>query len=146
MDVRHLKWAFLLSIVTALSLTIGITLTHAQESGSVQELTGRAEVGDSVFYTIPGLKQGQTLYVYVAGTSGNLDPVAALADVRLESETLNEAFWGKVERVMAQGRDPLEALPGIYDELLVIWDDDSGVGYDAAFEADYPRVVARLVP
>lgn len=134
-------------------LFLGIALTtlpgYAQGPARVQELTGRAEVGNNIFYTLPNLKPDETLYVYVEGTSGNLDPFVGLSDKRYDSEALNQAFWDEVQRVIAEGRDPLEALPSIYDEFFVIWDDNSGRGYAAAFEftvsaaGDYQLLVSR---
>lgn len=121
----------------------------AGSDGRVQELTGYAAIGDNIFFTIPALKQGETLYVYAAGTSGTLDPFVGLSDERVGSDTLNDAFWSEVQRVRDEGRDPLEALPEIYDSFFVVWDDDSGAGYDAAFQypvladGDYQLLVSR---
>ena len=139
---RSLFLAFSLLLGLALALALGATLAHAQAGastsdevppGRVQELTGFIDLETGFFYVIPGLKQGETLYVYVAGMSGSLDPFVGLSDVPLEGEALDRAFWGEVERVIAEGEDPLQALPAIYDEFLVAWDDDSGAGYDATF-------------
>ncbi len=147
LNVRSMWIVALTTLV--LSLTLGTLPGHAQEPPRVQELTGRAEVGNNIFYTLPTLKQDETLYVYVEGTSGNLDPFVGLSDTRYDSEALNQAFWGKVERVIAEGRDPLEELPSIYDEFFVTWDDNGGTGYDAAFEfavpaaGDYHLLVSR---
>jgi hypothetical protein len=112
-------------------------------------LSGRAAKGANVFYTLPDLKEGQVLTVYVAGTSGNLDPLTGLTDARIEGDALKEAFFGDVARVTAEGRDPLEALPEIYERYFLAWDDDSGAGYDATFEfaipadGDYQLMVSR---
>jgi hypothetical protein len=105
---------------------------------AVQELTGRIELGSGTFYTVAHLEEGQTLYVYVQGTSGNLDPFVGLSDVRLTGEDANTRFDAEVDRVAAEGRDPIKALPVIYDGLFVAWDDDGGAGYDAAFQFTAP--------
>ena len=144
----HSKWIVVLILLLS-SVTLGTLPSHAQDPGRVQELTGRAEPGANVFYHIPLLKEGQTLYVYVERTSGNLDPFVGLSDTRLEGDALSDAFWGEVERVIEEGGDPLAALPEMYDEFFVFWDDNSGPGYAAAFEyavpadGDYFLMVSR---
>jgi hypothetical protein len=144
---RTLGLTFSLLLALAFALLMGLTLAHAQAgastsdevpAGRIQELTGFADVGGGFFYVIPGLKRGETLHVYLAGMSGSLDPFVGLSDVPLEGEALDRAFWGEVERVITEGQDPLEALPAIYDEFLTAWDDDSGVGYDAALQFPVP--------
>ena len=71
----------------------------ALEGGPVQQVEGFAEPGGGAFYMIPDLKQGQTLYAYAAGTTGNLDPFLGLSDVRLDGAALSESFWGRVAEV-----------------------------------------------
>jgi hypothetical protein len=152
---RDVFLALSLLSLLAFGLLVLTTTAQAQEqvdaadNGRVQELTGYVAVGDNVFFTIPALKQGETLYVYASATSGDLDPFLALSNERIGSETLNEAFWAEVERVIDEGHDPLEALPQIYRSFFVAWDDDSGEGYDAALQylipadGDYQLLVSR---
>jgi hypothetical protein len=133
-------------IVTAmlLGVVIGAMPTLAQdedpipEGVRVQVLTGYVEPEGGAFYLIPDLKQGETLFVYAAGTSGNLDPFLGLSDVRLDGAALRDSFWGMVEEIVASGEDPLEAQPLLYSGFFSAWDDDGGVGYDAAFAYEIP--------
>jgi len=107
---------------------------HAEDDGPVQVLTGHIETSSILFYTLPDLTQGDTLYVYGSGESGNLDPFIGLSDTFYDSETLAADFLSEVDRAIANGRDPLAAIPEIADGLFLAWDDDSGAGYDAALE------------
>jgi hypothetical protein len=126
-------WTFALLIIIIVYMTFCITLVHAKDGNAVQELSGRIETEGGVFYTLPDLEQGETLYVYAKGVSGNLDTFIGLSDCMLTGADLSESFMDQVNQVVADGRDPLIALPVIYDSFFTIWDDDSGVGYDAAF-------------
>jgi len=107
---------------------------HAEDDGPVQVLTGHYESGSILFATLPALTQGDILYVYGSGESGNLDPFIGLSDTFYDSETLKEDFVSEIDRAVARGEDPLEAIPEIADGLFLAWDDDSGTGYDAALE------------
>jgi hypothetical protein len=93
---------------------------------------------EKIFYTLPGLKQGVMLYVYVKGISGNLDPFVALIKPDVDVTTLEETFEAEVDKLIEAGRDPLKAYEEIIDKLALIWDDDSGVGYAAAFKFKIP--------
>jgi hypothetical protein len=78
------------------------------------------------------------LYVYGNGESGNLDPFIAVSDTFYDSSTLRDDFIAEIDLAVAEGRDPLEAIPDIADGLFVAWDDDSGTGYDAALAYEIP--------
>jgi hypothetical protein len=146
MNLHKHHYLVTLCMVSAMLLSLGLGVMPAlaqdeepvSEGGPVQLFEGFAEPGGGAFYIIPNLQQGQTLYAYAAGTTGNLDPFLGLSNVRLDGPALSESFWGKVAEIVALGEDPLEAQPDLYDDFFVAWDDDSGAGYDAAFAYEIP--------
>ena len=155
LKTRHALAALCVVTAMLLGLVIGVMPVLAQDEdpapvgGRVQMLTGDAEPGGGAFYMIPDLKKGETLYIYAAGTSGNLDPFVGLSDVPLDGAALRDSFWSRVEEIVASGEDPLEAQPLLYSGFFDAWDDDSGVGYDAAFayeipaDGDYQLLIVR---
>jgi hypothetical protein len=138
-----MKRANLVILALIVVLTPLATLSPAsaqdQEAGQVQELTGKIEQGKLRFYLLPDLKQGQTLYVHVSGTSGNLDPLVGLVDTTYDVATLRKDYNAELERIVSQGLDPILAAEEIRDQLLLVWDDDSGGGLTAAFEFPVPQ-------
>ncbi|MGB7116390.1 MAG: hypothetical protein WBD56_09620, partial [Anaerolineales bacterium] len=134
-------------VLLALTLVVGLNPAFAQGKHAVQVINDQLALNERHLYILKNLQPGDTLYVYLEGTSGNLDPLAALADARIGAETLGKAYENNLLRVIEEGRDPLEAIPEIADELFLTWDDDGGEGYDAAFsfevqyEGEYLLVV-----
>lgn len=106
--------------------------------GSIEELRGYIHPGDINFYLLPNLKQGDTLYAYAYGTSGNLDPFLALANTSLNASSLKEDFTVDVERNIAKDQGPIISISEIADKYSLTWDDDSGKGYSAAFQFKIP--------
>jgi hypothetical protein len=123
-----------------LGAVLVVAPANAQEEvPPVQELTGRLEQdGDAIWYLLPELTQGQTLYVYAEGTSGNLDPFVALADTSVAAGSLVGKFDAEVEQAIAAGRDTVSVVPEYADQYFLAWDDDSGGGFAAAFEYEIP--------
>ena len=140
MNFRLIQTIAILLLLLMISLSALFMPAYAQEGsqGQVQSLTGRAAPGAGSFYRLPDLKQGQILYVYAQGTSGNLDPLLLLADDTLDRFTVGEEFRADVERAIGAGRDPLEVVPEFADRYFLAWDDDSGLGYAAALEYRIP--------
>jgi hypothetical protein len=118
----------------------GIGSTQAKETGKVQEITGRVEPKERLFYyTLPNLRQGQTLYVFMEGTSQSLDPFVALLKPGTGVTTLRQDYLAEEKRLVDAGRDPLVVRPEVLKKFTLIWDDDSGPGYDAAFAYHIPH-------
>jgi hypothetical protein len=110
----------------------------AQARGPVQALDGTLGPGEFLNYRLPDLREGQTLYVYLAGTSGNLDPTAGLVDASADLEALEVEYLGAVQQALAEGRDPLLAAREAADALFLAWVDDSGEGLAAAMGFPVP--------
>ena len=124
----------LLTVVVLLGLAVVVGPVYAEGGGEVQVFSGRLGVGDEAWHTVPHLKAGQTLYVYMTRTSGNLDPFVAVSDRKYESRELDGIFDTKFQQAVADGEEPVEAISDIADELALVWNDDDGKGYDAALK------------
>ena len=131
--------AFLIvSLLTILGLYLTGRPAQAQQEGQVQQLTGRIDPGQVLIYRLPDLQAGQTLYVRMVGTSGNLDPNVALVDPSIDPEELEASAESAYDLALAGGADPLEALDEIRDRYTLAWDDDGGGGLAAALEYEIP--------
>ena len=131
------RWVAVL-VILGLSLATGLGPILAQEDGAVQVLTGRIEPGEIILYLLPGLQQGQRLYVYAKGTSGNLDPAVGVVDAGVDPEALELEFEAALDEIVTAGADPLEALEEVRDQFMLASDDDSGGGLTAALEFEVP--------
>ncbi len=125
-------------ILMVLILWSSLGTARAQESGEIQVLTGSLEPGEFLTYRLPGLKSGQTLYVHMQGTSGNLDPVVGLLEGDADPRALEEFYLSELQRAVAEGRDPLLAVRDAFSNSLLDWDDDSGGGLAAALAFPVP--------
>jgi hypothetical protein len=128
-------------LVLGLGQVISLESAQAQEEeeGQVQELVGRIDLArPNKLYLLADLKQGQTLYVYMQATSGNLDPLVGLLESDANVDTLGMEFRTAIEQVIVEGEDPLAAVPKFADQAFLAWDDDGGLGYAAAMEFPVP--------
>jgi hypothetical protein len=107
---------------------------NAQVEPRVQVIDGTIDPGGQAVYLLSGLKQGQHIYIYVETTSGNLDPIAALLAPTTDFAAMIEAFRVEVAAAARQEIDPSQAINEVRDQYALVWDDDSGEGYAAAFE------------
>ena len=133
------RWGIVtLTLISILMAIAGTALAQDEEERAVQTLTGYFGNRRSSIYTLPNLKQGDKLYIYMQRTSGNLDAYVALADAEMGLSNLFDVIVPQLKREIAAGRDPLVVIKEISDEFFLKWDDDSGAGYDAALEYIVP--------
>jgi hypothetical protein len=125
---------------------IGTSL--ALSVSSVEDLKGRIDPGKVNFYTISNLQQGDTVYLYGSGISGNFDPFVALGNSSVSASVLGADFRAEVDRAIREGQDPLEAIPRTAKKYFLAWDDDGGKGYDAALKFQVPEsaIIRSLSP
>ena len=112
---------------------------YAQEAPPVQEIRGTINPGEVDIFVLSGLKQGQTLYVTLETTSGNLDPVLSLVPTSVDLPELIATYRAEVQRLAQTAAQPLVELPALNDKTFLAWDDDSGKGYNAALEFIVPQ-------
>src|SRR3989304_3566567 len=125
--------------IILINLLIGLGSAQAKDNSKVQLLTSKIEPGRFIIYLLPNLKHGDRLFVYMKGMSGNLDPFLGLIDASVDLVTLEKEYRSAIERATSAGKDPLAAMQEIRNKYFLIWDDDSGGGYAAAFEFKIPK-------
>jgi hypothetical protein len=128
----------LVSPLLVLSLFLTAQPAQAQQAGQVQRISGRIDAGEVTIYRLPDLQAGQTIYVRMEATSGNLDPSVALIEPGVHPEDLEAVAESAYDRALSGGVDPLELLDELRDRYTLAWDDDSGGGLAAAFEYGIP--------
>jgi hypothetical protein len=129
--------ALILLFVLFIALIIPMGLCAPSNVPAVQELNGSLEPEQAAIYLLPGLQRDQTVYVYVEGVSGNLDPYAAIAPPDTPPG-LRKVFDAEVEQAIEEGRDPLLVVPEFSDRYFLAWDDDGGEGYDTSLQYTVP--------
>jgi Neurotransmitter-gated ion-channel ligand binding domain len=133
-------YLLIIFIILAISAAAGIDVVRAQESESqVQVLSGRIAPGSRVVYRLPDLSAGQTLYVRMENTSGNLDPIILLLEKDANITALAEASNLELDQAVSEGRDPMVTLPEIFNRYSIIWNDDYADDSSAAFEFAIPE-------
>ena len=124
----HYYWLLGPIIVMVLSLFFGILIVSAQSDDDsepkVQELSGILEPDSISIYRLFDLKPEQQLYVRMENTSGNLDPFIMLFPGDTNPDGITDTLITQIDQVIAEGGDPLETLPAIFDDISLIWNDD----------------------
>ena len=116
-------------------LVLGSAPGLAQSPPQVQILTGSLEPGERKVYDLPNLKKNDTLSVYLARVSGNLDPLVAVADTKLDLK----AFDARLKITLQKSPENyFKAFRGLLNSTFLAWNDDGGQGSDAALEFKVP--------
>ena len=132
------RW-HILAILLFLCFFAVFGLVQAQPSGTVQLVSEYIDAGSGDIYTLPNLTQGEMLYVYAKGTSGNLDPLIGLGPPNLNKSAMLSYFRETAKQNLAQNRDPFKAIPEMADRFFLKWNDDVDAGYDSAFQYKIPK-------
>jgi hypothetical protein len=106
-----------------------------QQQPRVQTLTGNLDAGEGEVYHLPNLKKNDTLYVYLARATGNLDPLCAVSDTKIDLKS----FDANLEGILGKSpKNHFQAFHDFLDSSFLVWDDDSGKGSDAALKLKIP--------
>lgn len=135
--IRHRQLVYGLAAVIC-ALVLPWAQAGAQEAAQVQELRGEIQPGKLAIYQIPKLTAGQTLYVYMEHTAGNLDPLVALLEGDVDLVDLLADYDAAVQQAIESGEDPVAAVELLRQQYALALDDDSGQGYDAAMSFSVP--------
>jgi len=135
-QARAVWRAFYLALL--LSVLAGTGAAQMQDNAGVQELDGRIEPGQVIFYDLPGLQAGETLYAYAEGASGNLDPFLAVANPDFNTSRVRNEFATEVNSSLVAGQDPLRVIPETASRYFLAWNDDTNGTYNSALQHRIP--------
>jgi cell division protein FtsL len=130
--------AFLNLIALIGILLVAPVSALAQQQARIDEISGRLEPDQIAIYNLNDLKSGETLYVYVEGISRGLDPLVALLQPGLESESIEEEIFSMLDEAASGERDPLTVINEVLDDISLAWNDDSSGTYDANLKYTIP--------
>ena len=102
---------------------------------AVQVMTGYLDPGERQVYDLPNLKKHDTLYVHMARVSGNLDPLVAVADTKLDLDSFDARLKITLQK---SPENHFKAFRGLLDSSFLAWNDDVGQGSDAALKFTVP--------
>jgi len=106
---------------------------------AVQEIQGGINPGEIDVFRLSGLQRGQTVYISMQTTSGNLDPALAIVPGNTDLVKLRADYTAELQQLVQTAQHPLAELPGLRDRYFLAWDDDSGPGYAAALVFPVPQ-------
>jgi hypothetical protein len=136
------RFAFLILGIfasTGLLQAVPASPVRAQEVSPVQALQGKINPAEIDVFVLSDLKQGQTLYVTLETTSGNLDPALSLASASVDLPELISTYRAGLQDLLQTAEFPLAELPALNDSTFLAWDDDGGPGYSAALKFTVPQ-------
>jgi hypothetical protein len=118
----------------------GSTVSAAQTTSAseVQRIAGRIEASNNDVYRLTDLRAGETLYVYMRATTGNLDPAAGVLDGSGDLAAFVTQYQSDVAGIIVGGGDVAAAIDDLRNRRFLAWDDDGGEGYAAAFAFSIP--------
>lgn len=85
-------------LILILSLMFGLGSAYSRGETAIQDISGRIELKENIVYKLTKLKQGETLYVYMKGTSGDLDPLVVLLKPGIDFKTAREMYLAQLEK------------------------------------------------
>jgi hypothetical protein len=106
---------------------------------SIQLIEGSINLGEIDVFRLPGLVGGQTLYLSMQATSGNLDPVIGIIPGDSDLPKLRDQYTAELEQLASSSKEPLTELEALYERYFLAGDDDSGPGYSAALAFQVPQ-------
>ena len=127
---------FLLGIILFVLTTGAVFARPLPQSDEITSggaiIAGRAEPGRGSVYRVNELTAGDTLYLYVSSTSGNLDPIVYVTPGDVDIAAVGRAIIDQVTEASRNGADAIKVLDEIASASTLGWDDDSGPGYAAS--------------
>ena len=127
------------SVVTIILLSLSNSFLAPFALGmtdeKTQDLQGSIKDGFGIVYTLENVKKGDTLFLSMKHTGGNLDPMLGILK---EPEELHSLRSEAMRLIKESGLNLIDAANLFADNHFLAWDDDSGDGYNALLEYKVP--------
>ncbi len=136
---HHRTTSIIILAALVCSYLLSAIPAFAQQPSPVQEIQGGINPGELDVFLLPGLQSGQTLYLNMQTTSGDLDPSLGIVPPGTDLAKLRTDFIADLQQLGQTAQYPLTELPELNDRYFLAWDDDSGSGYAAALAFIVPE-------
>jgi hypothetical protein len=133
--VRSDRLLLLAIILGICAIAITGTSALAETNPRIQLLDGHLGDDRGIVYTLADLKKGDTVYAYMKGISGNLDPMLGV----FKKDSDPDFQYDDVSEFIANSDVNLvDAFSQFASDKFIVWDDDGGQGYDARLKFSVP--------
>lgn len=129
---------FYLTFIFVLTIVAFPFDSFSNTQKSIQVVRDNLQPGESHYYLLSGLTEGEIIYINIENLSGNLDPIFGITENKADFRFFEEYFTKEIPSKLESGQEFVEVFPDFADEYFIVWDDNSGPYSDASIKFEVP--------